>query len=142
MTWILQTLIAEQHEDTDSGIDDTPVVRFVNKILLDAIKKGASDIHFEPYEKIYRVRLRIDGVLREIARPPVAMSPKLCARIKVMSRMDTAEKRVPQDGRIKLKISKTKAIDFRVNTCPTLFGEKICITYSRSIKCISLASML
>ncbi len=112
-------------DDVDSGVDDTPVVRFINKILLDAIKKGASDIHFEPYEKIYRVRLRIDGVLREVARPPVAMSPRLCARIKVMSRMDTAEKRVPQDGRIKLKISRTKAIDFRVNTCPTLFGEKI-----------------
>jgi len=116
---------AEQKEDDDSGVDDTPVVRFINKILLDAIKKGASDIHFEPYEKSYRVRLRIDGVLREVAKPPVAMSPKLSARIKVMSRMDTAEKRVPQDGRIKLKISKTKAIDFRVNTCPTLFGEKI-----------------
>jgi len=112
-------------DDADSGVDDTPVVRFVNKILLDAIKKGASDIHFEPYEKTYRVRLRIDGVLREVARPPVAMRPRLCARIKVMSRMDTAEKRVPQDGRIKLKISRTKAIDFRVNTCPTLFGEKI-----------------
>ena len=112
-------------DDADSGVDDTPVVRFINKILLDAIKKGASDIHFEPYEKTYRVRLRIDGVLREVARPPVAMSPKLSARVKVMSRMDTAEKRVPQDGRIKLKISKTKAIDFRVNTCPTLFGEKI-----------------
>jgi len=112
-------------DDADSGVDDTPVVRFINKILLDAIKKGASDIHFEPYEKTYRVRLRIDGVLREVAKPPVAMSPKLSARIKVMSRMDTAEKRVPQDGRIKLKISKTKAIDFRVNTCPTLFGEKI-----------------
>ena len=115
----------KQEDNADSGIDDTPVVRFVNKILLDAIKKGASDIHFEPYEKSYRVRLRIDGVLREVAKPPVAMSPKLSARIKVMSRMDTAEKRVPQDGRIKLKISKTKAIDFRVNTCPTLFGEKI-----------------
>jgi len=115
----------KKDEDTGSEIDDTPVVRFINKILLDAIKKGASDIHFEPYEKTYRVRLRIDGVLREVAKPPVAMSPKLCARIKVMSRMDTAEKRVPQDGRIKLKISKTKAIDFRVNTCPTLFGEKI-----------------
>ncbi len=112
-------------DDADSGVDDTPVVRFINKILLDAIKKGASDIHFEPYEKTYRVRLRIDGVLREVAKPPVAMSPKLSARVKVMSRMDTAEKRVPQDGRIKLKISKTKAIDFRVNTCPTLFGEKI-----------------
>ncbi len=117
---------AEQKEDdSSSDIDDTPVVRFINKILLDAIKKGASDIHFEPYEKIYRVRLRIDGILREVAKPPVAMSNKMCARIKVMSRMDTSEKRVPQDGRIKLKISKTKAIDFRVNTCPTLFGEKI-----------------
>ena len=117
---------AEQKaDDTDSGVDDTPVVRFINKILLDAIKKGASDIHFEPYEKSYRVRLRIYGVLREVAKPPIQMSPKLSARIKVMSRMDTAEKRVPQDGRIKLKISKTKAIDFRVNTCPTLFGEKI-----------------
>ena len=115
----------QKDDDSGSDIDDTPVVRFINKILLDAIKKGASDIHFEPYEKSYRVRLRIDGVLREVARPPVAMSPKLSARIKVMSRMDTAEKRVPQDGRIKLKISKTKAIDFRVNTCPTLFGEKI-----------------
>ena len=115
----------KKNDDSDSGVDDTPVVRFINKILLDAIKKGASDIHFEPYEKTYRVRLRIDGVLREVAKPPVAMSPKLSARIKVMSRMDTAEKRVPQDGRIKLKISKTKAIDFRVNTCPTLFGEKI-----------------
>ena len=115
----------KKEDDADSGVDDTPVVRFINKILLDAIKKGASDIHFEPYEKAYRVRLRIDGVLREVAKPPVAMSPKLAARLKVMSRMDTAEKRVPQDGRIKLKISKTKAIDFRVNTCPTLFGEKI-----------------
>ena len=116
---------AEQKDDDGSEIDDTPVVRFINKILLDAIKKGASDIHFEPYEKIYRVRLRIDGVLDEVARPPLAMSNKMCARIKVMSRMDTSERRVPQDGRIKLKISKNKAIDFRVNTCPTLFGEKI-----------------
>ena len=115
----------KKDDDAESGVDDTPVVRFINKILLDAIKKGASDIHFEPYEKSYRVRLRIDGVLREVAKPPIQMSPKLSARIKVMSRMDTAEKRVPQDGRIKLKISKTKAIDFRVNTCPTLFGEKI-----------------
>lgn len=117
----------DSHTDVndDAGIDDTPIVKFVNKILLDAIKKGASDIHFEPYEKRYRVRLRIDGVLREISSPPVAMSMKLSARIKVMSKMDTAERRVPQDGRIKLKISKSKAIDFRVNTCPTLFGEKI-----------------
>lgn len=110
---------------TASEADDTPIVRFVNKVLLDAIKKGASDIHFEPYEKRYRVRLRIDGVLREVASPPVAMGGRLSARVKVMSRMDTAERRVPQDGRIKMRISKNKAIDFRVNTCPTLFGEKI-----------------
>jgi len=97
----------------------------VNKVFLDAIKKGASDLHFEPYEKRYRVRLRIDGVLREVASPPIAMGGRLCARIKVMSRMDTAERRIPQDGRIKMRISKNKAIDFRVNTCPTLFGEKI-----------------
>lgn len=116
---------AEQNDDSGSEIDDTPVVRFINKILLDAIKKGASDIHFEPYEKSYRVRLRIDGILSEVAKPPLQMSNKMCARIKVMSRMDTAERRVPQDGRIKLKISKNKAIDFRVSTCPTLFGEKI-----------------
>jgi len=112
-------------DDDASTADDTPVVRFVNKVLLDAIKKGASDIHFEPYEKRFRVRLRIDGVLREVASPPVAMAGRLSARIKVMSRMDTAERRVPQDGRIKMRISKNKAIDFRVNTCPTLFGEKI-----------------
>jgi len=112
-------------DDEASGADDTPVVRFVNKVLLDAIKKGASDIHFEPYEKRFRVRLRIDGVLREVASPPVAMAGRLSARIKVMSRMDTAERRIPQDGRIKMRISKNKAIDFRVNTCPTLFGEKI-----------------
>ncbi len=111
--------------DESSEADDTPVVRFVNKVFLDAIKKGASDIHFEPYEKRYRVRLRIDGVLREVASPPNAMGGRLSARIKVMSRMDTAERRVPQDGRIKMRISKNKAIDFRVNTCPTLFGEKI-----------------
>ncbi|RDH81314.1 MAG: type IV-A pilus assembly ATPase PilB [endosymbiont of Galathealinum brachiosum] len=112
-------------DDSSSEADDTPVVRFVNKVLLDAIKKGASDIHFEPYEKRYRVRLRIDGVLREVASPPNAMGGRLSARIKVMSRMDTAERRIPQDGRIKMRISKNKAIDFRVNTCPTLFGEKI-----------------
>ncbi len=110
---------------SSSDADDTPIVKFVNKVLLDAIKKGASDIHFEPYEKRYRVRLRIDGVLREVASPPVAMGGRLSARVKVMSRMDTAERRIPQDGRIKMRISKNKAIDFRVNTCPTLFGEKI-----------------
>ena len=118
---------AEKPDEAEaaSAANDTPVVKFVNKVLLDAIKKGASDIHFEPYEKKYRVRLRIDGVLREVSKPPTMMGLKLAARLKVMSRMDTAERRVPQDGRIKLKISKNKAIDFRVNTCPTLFGEKV-----------------
>ncbi len=105
--------------------DDTPVVRFINKVLLDAINKGASDIHFEPYEKVYRVRLRQDGVLREVASPPIQLAQKIAARIKVMSKMDISERRVPQDGRIKMKLSKTKSIDFRVNSCPTLFGEKI-----------------
>jgi type IV pilus assembly protein PilB len=108
-----------------ADIDDAPVVKFVNKILLDAIQRGASDIHFEPYEKYFRVRTRLDGVLSEIARPPVGLANKLCARLKVMSRMDIAERRVPQDGRIKMRITKKRAIDFRVNTCPTLFGEKI-----------------
>lgn len=111
-------------DDDESGVDETPVVRFVNKVLLDAIKKGASDIHIEPYEKIFRIRFRVDGVLQEVVHPPLAMAGRLTARIKVMSRMDISERRVPQDGRIKLKISKNKAIDFRVNTCPTLFGEK------------------
>ena len=110
---------------TKDDVDDAPVVRFVNKILLDAIKKGASDIHFEPYEKVFRVRTRLDGVLSEVAQPPVALANKVCARLKVMSRMDIAERRVPQDGRIKMRLSKNRAIDFRVNTCPTLFGEKI-----------------
>jgi type IV pilus assembly protein PilB len=106
-------------------VEDAPIVRFVNKVLLDAIQKGASDIHFEPYEKTYRIRLRLDGYLKEIANPPVQLGVKLAARIKVMSRLDIAERRVPQDGRIKMRISKTRAIDFRVSTCPTLFGEKI-----------------
>ncbi|GJM05013.1 MAG: type 4 fimbrial assembly protein PilB [marine bacterium B5-7] len=114
-------------EQDDSDVDDAPVVRFVNKVLLDAIKKGASDLHFEPYEKTYRVRFRIDGVLMEVAKPPMSLSSKIAARIKVMSRLDVSERRVPQDGRIKLKLSKTKAIDFRVSTCPTLFGEKSCM---------------
>jgi type IV pilus assembly protein PilB len=108
-----------------SDIDDAPIVRFVNKILLDAIKKGASDIHFEPYEKNFRVRFRQDGMLHEVAAPPAALAGRISARLKVMSRMDIAERRVPQDGRIKMALSKTRAIDFRVNTCPTLFGEKI-----------------
>jgi type IV pilus assembly protein PilB len=116
----------EEEEDLGrDDIEDAPVVRFVNKVLLDAIKRGASDIHFEPYEKMFRVRTRLDGVLSEVAQPPVALANKLCARLKVMSRMDIAERRVPQDGRIKMRLSKRRAIDFRVNTCPTLFGEKI-----------------
>lgn len=112
-------------EREDSDVDDAPVVRFVNKVLLDAIRKGASDLHFEPYEKIYRVRLRIDGDLGELAKPPVALANKIATRIKVMSRLNVAERRVPQDGRIKLRLSKSKAIDFRVSTCPTLYGEKV-----------------
>jgi type IV pilus assembly protein PilB len=115
---------------TDEGVDradveDAPIVRFVNKVMLDAIKRGASDIHFEPYERSYRIRFRLDGVLKEVASPPVQLAIKLAARLKVMSRMDIAERRVPQDGRIKMKISKNRAIDFRVSTCPTLFGEKV-----------------
>lgn len=106
-------------------VEDAPIVRFVNKVLLDAIKKGASDIHFEPYEKSYRIRFRLDGYLKEVASPPVQLANKLAARIKVMSRLDIAERRIPQDGRIKMRISKNRAIDFRVSTCPTLFGEKI-----------------
>ncbi len=107
----------------DTEVDDAPVVRFVNKVLLDAIKKGASDLHFEPYEKFYRVRFRIDGILMEVAKPPLSLAGKIAARIKVMSRLDVSERRIPQDGRIKLKLSKSKSIDFRDNTCPTLFGE-------------------
>ncbi len=106
-------------------VEDAPIVRFVNKVMLDAIRRGASDIHFEPYEKIYRVRLRMDGVLKEVAQPPVQLAGKIAARLKVMSRLDIAERRVPQDGRIKMRLSKTRAIDFRMSTCPTLFGEKI-----------------
>lgn len=116
-------------DDDDPGVatDDTPVVRFINKMLMDAIKGGSSDLHFEPFEKAYRVRFRTDGVLHEVARPPVNLAPRISARLKVMSQMDISERRVPQDGRIKLKISKSKAIDFRVNTLPVLFGEKLCL---------------
>jgi type IV pilus assembly protein PilB len=110
---------------TRDDVEDAPIVRFVNKVMLDAIRRGASDIHFEPYEKTYRVRFRMDGVLKEMAQPPVQLGTKLAARLKVMARLDIAERRVPQDGRIKMKLSKTRAIDFRVSTCPTLFGEKV-----------------
>ena len=116
---------AMESESSRDDIEDAPIVRFVNKIMLDAIRKSASDIHFEPYEKYYRIRLRIDGVLREIAQPPVQLATKLAARLKVMSRLDIAERRVPQDGRIKMRLSKNRSIDFRVSSCPTLFGEKI-----------------
>lgn len=117
-------------EDSDGevdlkGADEAPVVKFVNKVLLDAIRGGASDIHFEPYEKTYRVRFRTDGILQEVARPPASLGYRLAARLKVMSQMDISERRVPQDGRIKMKLSKTRAIDFRVNTLPTLWGEKV-----------------
>jgi type IV pilus assembly protein PilB len=105
--------------------DESPIVKYVNKLLVDAIRIGASDLHFEPYEKVYRVRYRIDGVLRQIATPPLQLATRLASRIKIMSQMDISEKRVPQDGRIKLKVSKHKAFDFRVNSLPTLFGEKL-----------------
>ena len=114
-----------EEDDDSSAVDDTPIVRFVNKVLLDAIKQGASDIHFEPYEKDYRVRFRTDGILREVVKPPRNLAPRLSARLKVMSQMDISERRVPQDGRIQMKLSKSRAIDFRVNTLPTMFGEKI-----------------
>ena len=115
----------EGEEGGSEGVDETPIVRFVNKVLIDAIKQGASDIHFEPYEKNYRVRFRTDGILREIVRPPRNLAPRLSARLKVMSQMDISERRIPQDGRIQMKLSRNRAIDFRVNTLPTLFGEKI-----------------
>ncbi len=114
----------EGDEGNDS-IDETPIVRFINKVLIDAIKQGASDIHFEPYEKNYRVRFRTDGILREVVKPPKNLAPRLSARLKVMSQMDISERRMPQDGRIQMKLSRSRAIDFRVNTLPTLFGEKI-----------------
>lgn len=116
---------APAEDDSASEADEAPIVRFINKILLDAIKSGASDIHFEPYEKAYRVRFRTDGILQEVSKPPINLATRLAARLKVMSQMDISERRVPQDGRIKMKISKSRAIDFRVNTLPTLFGEKI-----------------
>ena len=106
-------------------VDDAPIVKYVNKMLLDAIRGGASDVHFEPYEKSYRVRYRTDGILKEISRPSIKLAPKISARVKIMAQLDISERRVPQDGRIKMKLSKTKAIDFRVNTLPTLWGEKI-----------------
>jgi type IV pilus assembly protein PilB len=116
---------AIEEPGSDPAVDETPVVRFINKVLLDAIRKGASDIHFEPYESRYRIRYRLDGVLKNVAGPPVQMARRLSSRLKVMAGLDIAEKRIPQDGRIKLALSRNKSIDFRVSTCPMLFGEKI-----------------
>ena len=116
---------APSEDDEASSEEEAPIVKYVNKLLVDAIRMGASDLHFEPYEKSYRVRYRVDGVLRSITNPPLQLATRLASRLKVMSKMDISEKRVPQDGRIKLKLSKTKAIDFRVNALPTLFGEKL-----------------
>ncbi|HSH84133.1 MAG TPA: type IV-A pilus assembly ATPase PilB [Guyparkeria sp.] len=115
----------EEHDAEDASIQDDVVVKFVTKLLTDAIRRGASDIHVEPYEKEFRVRFRVDGILTETAKPPTNLADRIIARLKVMSRMDISERRIPQDGRIKLKLSKTRSIDFRVSTCPTLFGEKI-----------------
>lgn len=125
--WDLGSMgLSEAGDDDDSNeAEDGPIITFINKMLHDAIRKGASDLHFEPYEKSYRIRFRIDGILHEVASPPVALSTRLSARLKVMSRLDIAEKRVPQDGRIKLKLSQKKSIDFRVSSLPTLWGEKI-----------------
>ncbi|ATO19377.1 type IV-A pilus assembly ATPase PilB [Acinetobacter sp. LoGeW2-3] len=114
-----------QDNEDDTKADEAPIVKYINKLLIDAIRMGASDLHFEPYEKMYRVRYRVDGVLRQIATPPLQLATRLASRLKVMSQMDISEKRIPQDGRIKLKLSKNKAIDFRVNSLPTLFGEKL-----------------
>ena len=125
----VETEGGEQDDDkavvAASEVDDAPIVKFVNKMLLDAIRGGASDVHFEPYEKVYRVRYRTDGILKEMSKPSIKLAPKIAARIKIMAQLDISERRVPQDGRIKMKLSKTKAIDFRVNTLPTLWGEKI-----------------
>ena len=116
----------QMDDDTfDAAVDETPVVRFVNKVLIDAIRKGASDIHFEPYEASYRIRYRLDGILIPAANPPIQMSRRLSSRLKVMAGLDIAEKRIPQDGRIKLNLSRKKSIDFRVSTCPIMFGEKV-----------------
>tara|TARA_R110000737_G_scaffold53907_6_gene75775 strand:+ start:1607 stop:3313 length:1707 start_codon:yes stop_codon:yes gene_type:complete len=115
----------EEEDNIGGDKEDAPIVVYINKILLDAIRKGASDLHFEPYEKSFRIRFRIDGILNEVARPPVSLSSRMSARLKVMSKLDIAERRVPQDGRIKLALSKKKSIDFRVSTLPTMWGEKI-----------------
>ncbi len=116
---------ADKAAGGEEGINDAPVVKFVNKVLMDAINRGASDIHIEPYEKVYRVRYRQDGMLHEVSNPPIALAGRIAARLKILSRLDIAERRIPQDGRIKMRISKNRAIDFRVSTLPTLWGEKV-----------------
>lgn len=125
----LEILAGEEEQGNapvgEEGVNDAPVVKFVNKVLMDAINRGASDIHIEPYEKTYRVRYRQDGILNEVASPPLALANRISARIKILSRLDIAERRLPQDGRIKMRISKNRAIDFRVSTLPTLYGEKV-----------------
>src|SRR5690554_1477798 len=123
----VETESGDQEDDKAATVelDDAPIVKYVNKMLLDAIRGGASDVHFEPYEKSYRVRYRTDGILKESSRPSTKLAPKISARLKITAQLDISERRVPQDGRIKMKLSKTKAIDFRVNTLPTLWGEKI-----------------
>ncbi|TXJ02106.1 MAG: type IV-A pilus assembly ATPase PilB [Acinetobacter sp.] len=121
---VVSTTTNDDDDDAPQG-EEAPIVKYINKLLIDAIRMGASDLHFEPYEKMYRVRYRVDGVLRQIAHPPLQLATRLASRLKVMSQMDISEKRMPQDGRIKLKLSKSKAIDFRVNSLPTLFGEKL-----------------
>ncbi|MBO2694726.1 type IV-A pilus assembly ATPase PilB [Shewanella algae] len=115
----------KRQQEENEGKDDAPIVIYINKILTDAIRKGASDLHFEPYEKRYRIRFRIDGILHEVSEPPISLSGRISARLKVMSKLDIAERRVPQDGRIKMRLSRNKSIDFRVSTLPTLWGEKI-----------------
>jgi type IV pilus assembly protein PilB len=121
----LEIIAEESSSQQESDVDDAPIVKFLQSVLLDAIQQGASDLHFEPYEKFFRIRFRVDGELREISQPPIAIKDKLTSRIKVISRLDISEKRVPQDGRMKLVISNNRAIDFRVSTLPTLFGEKV-----------------
>ncbi len=124
---IVQAQDDREIEEEETSAEEAPIVKYVNKLLIDAIRMGASDLHFEPYEKVYRVRYRIDGILRQIVSPPLQLAKRLAARLKVMAQMDISEKRVPQDGRIKLKLSKTKSIDFRVNSLPTIYGEKIAL---------------
>ncbi|BAU47289.1 type II secretory protein GspE [Sulfurifustis variabilis] len=125
----LEIVAGQEEKDAapagEEGVNEAPIVKFVNKVLMDAINKGASDIHIEPYEKTYRVRYRMDGILHEVANPPLALSSRIAARIKILSKLDIAERRVPQDGRIKMRISKNRAIDFRVSTLPCLWGEKL-----------------